>query len=208
VPVAHGAAQQLAQALEIGDAPSARRLLSSPPPLALSQEMGRSRPRTLLWPVLQGQFGRGFGFTRKLRKDLQHNGVDIEAAEGTPVRSAEAGLVVYSDNGLHGYGNCVMILHDGGLLTLYAHNLRTTVQAGQWVARGERIGLVGQTGFAWGPHLHFELRDNGRLRDPMPRMVGRNSDLLLVADEDAEAPLQLNTSASSFHGSAVGTHAM
>jgi murein DD-endopeptidase MepM/ murein hydrolase activator NlpD len=72
-----------------------------------------------------------------------------------------------------------MILHDGGLVTLYAHNSRTSVQAGQRVEQGERIGLVGQTGYAWGPHLHFELRDNSRLRDPMPLMVGKRSDLLL-----------------------------
>jgi murein DD-endopeptidase MepM/ murein hydrolase activator NlpD len=205
VPDPHGEPQRLAQQLEFGDTPSARRLLSSAPPLALLRAVGQGKPSTLLWPVLQGKFGRGFGFTRQLRKDLQHNGIDIAAEAGTPVRSAADGLVVYSDNGLRGYGNCVMIVHDGGLLTLYAHNLRTTVQAGQWVARGERIGLVGQTGYAWGPHSHFELRDNGRLRDPMPRIVGRESDFLLVRDED-EPPIGRDTSA--FHGSQNRTHVL
>ena len=204
VPAPHGEAQNLAQQLGIGDAPSARQLLVSSPAASLLREVGQRKPKTLLWPVPQGTFGRGFGFTRTLRKELQHNGVDIEATEGTPVRSAEAGLVVYSDNGLRGYGNCVMILHDGGLVTLYAHNLRTTVQAGQRVARGEQIGLVGQTGYAWGPHLHFELRDHGQLRDPMPRMVGRNSDLLLVGNDADETPAERDTSAA-FHGSQ--THA-
>lgn len=203
VPAPHGEAQSLAQQLGIGDAASARQLLANAPPRALLREVGRDKPSALLWPVFQGTFGRGFGFTRKLRTELQHNGIDIEAAAGTAVRSAAAGLVVYSDNGLRGYGNCVMILHDGGWLTLYAHNLRTTVQAGQWVARGERIGLVGQTGYAWGPHLHFELRDNGQLRDPMPRMVGRNSDLLLVGNDDTDQPIEIETSATSaaIHGS-------
>jgi murein DD-endopeptidase MepM/ murein hydrolase activator NlpD len=180
VPVPHGAPMRLAQRLGIGDTSSARMLLSNRPPRALRREVSRGKPRTLLWPVLRGRFGRGFGFTRRLRKDLRHNGVDIGAAAGTPVRSASTGLVVYSDNGLRGYGNCVMILHGGGLVTLYAHNRRNTVQAGQRVVRGERIGLVGRTGYAWGPHLHFELRDNGRLRDPMPRIVGRRSDLLMM----------------------------
>lgn len=185
VPESRGPAQRLARELGIGEAASARRLLSNAPSLPLLQQVGPTRPSSLLWPVPRGHFGRGFGFTRTLRKDLKHNGVDIEAAEGTPVRSAEAGLVVYSDNGLRGFGNCVMILHAGGLLTLYAHNGRTTVQAGQHVARGERIALVGHTGYAWGPHLHFELRDRGQLRDPMPRITGRTSDLLLISEEDA-----------------------
>jgi hypothetical protein len=83
--------------------------------------------------------------------------------------------VVYSDNGLLGFGNCVMILHQNGYLSLYAHTERTTVQAGWRVKRGERIALVGHTGYAWGPHLHFELRDNGKLRDPAPLFTGNRS---------------------------------
>jgi murein DD-endopeptidase MepM/ murein hydrolase activator NlpD len=137
--------------------------------------------------VVGGRFGRGFGLTRRLRPELPHNGVDIGAPEGATVRAVADGLVVYSDNGLRGYGNCVMILHPNGFLTLYAHNQRTLVPAGQRVRRGERIALVGKTGYAWGPHLHFELRDNGKLRNPERLFSGHKSRLVL----GPEAPKQV-----------------
>jgi murein DD-endopeptidase MepM/ murein hydrolase activator NlpD len=173
VPEPRGAAKVRADRLGIGSADAARMLLRNRPSAALLHEVDGKKPKELLWPVLNGHFGRGFGLTRRVRTELPHNGVDIGAPEGAPVRAAADGLVVYSDNGLLGYGNCVMILHPGGLLTLYAHNQQTTVQAGWMVKRGERIGLVGKTGYAWGPHLHFELRDNGRLRDPVRKFVGQ-----------------------------------
>lgn len=186
VPTPSGPAKTRADQLGIGTIASARMLLTRAPTPELLREVGPEKVTQLLWPVVHGEFGRGFGFTRRLRKDLPHNGVDIAAARGTAVRAAAPGLVTYSDNGLRGYGNCVMILHAGGALTLYAHNSRTTVQAGQWVERGERIALVGQTGYAWGPHLHFELRVRGRLRDPMRTFVGKDSDILLVHEDNAE----------------------
>ena len=176
VPRARGAAAQRATELQIGQADQARRLLRSRPEPALLRAVRANTPRDLLWPVVQGHFGRGFGFTRRVRTELPHNGVDIGAPEGAVVRAAADGLVVYSDNGLLGFGNCVMLLHKNGWLSLYAHQQRTTVQAGYYVKRGERIGLVGHTGYAWGPHLHFELRDNGRLRDPERLFTGRKSD--------------------------------
>ncbi len=95
------------------------------------------------------------------------------------MRAAADGIVAYSDNEVRGFGNVVMIVHGNGWVTLYAHNSRTTVQPGYRVRRGERIGLVGQTGIARGPHLHFELWENGRARNPAdlfdggPRFVQR-----------------------------------
>jgi murein DD-endopeptidase MepM/ murein hydrolase activator NlpD len=175
VPRARGAAKLRAERLQLGTLDSARDFLRSRPAAEALAEVKSDAPRTLLWPVVGGHWGRGFGYTRRVRPELRHNGIDIGAKAGTVVRAAADGLVVYSDNGLLGYGNCVMILHQNGWLTLYAHNLRTTVQAGWRVKRGERIGLVGQTGYAWGPHLHFELRDNGRLRDPKPLLTGYKS---------------------------------
>jgi murein DD-endopeptidase MepM/ murein hydrolase activator NlpD len=171
VPEPRGAAKVRADRLGIGSADAARKLLHSRPPAALLREVTGNKPKELLWPVVRGHFGRGFGMTRRVRTELPHNGVDIGAPEGAVVRAAADGLVVYSDNGLLGYGNCVVILHAGGMLTLYAHNQQTVVQAGWMVKRGERIGSVGKTGYAWGPHLHFELRDNGRLRDPVRKFV-------------------------------------
>ncbi len=189
VPLARGAAKERAERLGLGGGREQMRpfLWTRPEPELLAEVRGEA-PTKLLWPVVGGTFGRGFGFTRTLRPELPHNGVDIGAKLGSVVRAAADGLVVYSDNRLPGYGNCVMILHANGWLTLYAHNLRTTVQAGWRVKRGERIGLVGQTGYAWGPHLHFELRDNGKLRDPEPLFMGRKSDEVngpLVALEGA-----------------------
>jgi murein DD-endopeptidase MepM/ murein hydrolase activator NlpD len=175
VPQPHGAAKALADKLGIGSSDTARGFLGNAAGANLRAAAQGAAPRQLLWPVVDGRFGRGFGFTRRVRRDLPHNGVDIGAPQGTVVRAAADGLVVYSDNGLRGFGNCVMVLHKNGWLTLYAHNLRTTVQAGYQVKRGERIALVGQTGYAWGPHLHFELRDNGRLRDPLRLFVGQRS---------------------------------
>jgi murein DD-endopeptidase MepM/ murein hydrolase activator NlpD len=190
VPEPRGAAKARADRLGIGSANAARQLLRSKPSAALLKEVEGAKPRELLWPVVNGHWGRGFGLTRKVRRELPHNGVDIGAPEGAIVRAAADGLVVYSDNGLLGYGNCVMILHPGGLLTLYAHNQQTFVTAGMRVKRGEKISFVGQTGYAWGPHLHFELRDNGRLRDPGRRFVGQHSAEVTgeVASVDVQKP--------------------
>lgn len=128
----------------------------------------------LTFPVPTGHMGRGFGFTRtgELRR-RRHQGVDIGAPEGSPIVAARGGLVVFSDNAITGYGNMVMILHPDGDSTFYAHCRATFVAAGEVVARGQRIGEVGETGFAGGPHLHFELRRNGWSRDPRRRFLRR-----------------------------------
>jgi len=172
VPRARGAAWTRAQSLGIGGHLATKHLLWSRPSRALLEAVPGERPRSLLWPVVGGRWGRGFGYTRRVRTELRHNGIDIGAPAGTAVRAAAEGLVIYSDNTLDGLGNAVMVLHPGGWTTLYGHNQRNTVQAGWYVQRGERIALVGQTGAAWGPHVHFELRDNGRWRDPAPFMAG------------------------------------
>ena len=189
VPAARGPAKVRADRLGIGSADAARELLRNRPNDTLLGEVDGTKPKRLLWPVVRGHFGRGFGLTRRVRTEVPHKGVDIGAPEGTIVRAAADGMVVYSDNGLKGYGNCVMILHPGGLLTLYAHNQQTNVQAGGAVKQGQRIGLVGKTGYAWGPHLHFELRDNGRLRDPIRMFVGQRSEEVTGPLADLEPPL-------------------
>ena len=176
VPAPRGRAQARALELGIGSHEQTVKLLRSGASAELRAVVPGERPRTLLWPVPGGHPGRGFGFTRKLRTELRHNGIDIGGESGSAIRAAEAGLVVYSDNTLKGYGNCVIVLHAGGLMTLYAHNLRNTVQPGWLVERGERIALLGATGYAWGPHLHFELRDGFRPRDPAPMIRGFHSD--------------------------------
>ncbi len=130
-------------------------------------------PEHLLWPVELGRFGRGFGYVRIRRPDLRHDGVDIVADEGSVVRAVADGIVAYSDNGVRGFGNVVMIVHPNGWVSIYAHCYRTTVQAGWRVRRGERIAFVGNTGISRGPHLHFELRVEGRPVNPLRHFDGR-----------------------------------
>lgn len=89
-----------------------------------------------------------------------HLGLDLAAAEGTPVYAAAAGVVRWSGLG-QSYGNYLRILHEGGDETLYAHMQYLFVHPGQRVAQGQVIGTVGQTGDVTGPHLHFELLHDG-----------------------------------------------
>jgi murein DD-endopeptidase MepM/ murein hydrolase activator NlpD len=175
VPRPRGASLARANSLGLGTYKAAKRLLRSPPDKAVLDACKGEKPKRLLWPVVGGKWGRGFGYTRKHRRELRHNGVDIGAPKGATVRAAADGIVAYSDNGLRGFGNVVLIVHKNGWSTLYAHNLRTTVQPGWLVNRGERIALVGSTGISRGPHLHFEFRKNGRLADPARLFVGNRS---------------------------------
>jgi murein DD-endopeptidase MepM/ murein hydrolase activator NlpD len=101
------------------------------------------------------------------RSHHDHEGIDIAAPEGSAIRAVQNGLVVYSDNALTGYGNLVIVLHKDGSVALYAHCRSTFVFAGQRVERGQVLGEIGHTGFAQGPHLHFEYRVNGYARDPL-----------------------------------------
>ncbi|MEM9195187.1 MAG: M23 family metallopeptidase [Myxococcota bacterium] len=126
------------------------------------------------WPLPGGRMGRGFGRVRQGEiRHRRHNGVDIGGDEGMPIHAARGGLVVYSDNGLTGYGNAVTILHRDDSSTFYAHCSRTLVAAGELVERGQIIAEVGNTGFPENPHLHFEWRLGGWARDPGPEFINR-----------------------------------
>jgi murein DD-endopeptidase MepM/ murein hydrolase activator NlpD len=94
-----------------------------------------------------------------------HTGLDFAAATGTPVFAALAGKVVEAGWG-GAYGNHIIVRHDNGVETLYAHLNSTAVAKGERVLRGQRIGAVGSTGNSSGPHLHFEVIKNGTQRDP------------------------------------------
>ncbi len=95
-----------------------------------------------------------------------HEGMDIAAQTGTPVMAPADGVVVKSGFGT-GYGNMVEISHGYGLRTIYAHNSRLNVKAGQRVKRGEVISYVGDTGSSTGPHLHYEVKVNGLSVNPV-----------------------------------------
>ena len=97
-----------------------------------------------------------------------HKGLDVAAAQGTPVRAVAAGTVRFAGWSNQGYGNMVVIDH-GSYQTLYAHlSAAPSVSAGQSVAAGAVIGSMGNTGFSTGPHLHFELRLGREVVDPGP----------------------------------------
>jgi murein DD-endopeptidase MepM/ murein hydrolase activator NlpD len=140
----------------------------TPPPAA-------SRPH-MAWP-LTGVLTQGFGpspywFEPSVKVGNTtyphfHTGIDIAVPWGAPVRAPLAGRVEYV-GWQGGYGNTVVLLHDNGLRTLYAHLSRWTVARGQQVTQGEQIALAGATGNATGPHLHFEVRPEPQtVADPM-----------------------------------------
>jgi murein DD-endopeptidase MepM/ murein hydrolase activator NlpD len=117
---------------------------------------------SMLWPVqgpLSSPFGRRWGHV--------HDGIDVAVAEDTPVRAACDGVVAYAGNKLRGYGNLVILSHDGKLATVYAHNRALDVHEGDRVLRGQIIAHSGQTGHATAPHLHFEVRKDSIARDPL-----------------------------------------
>jgi murein DD-endopeptidase MepM/ murein hydrolase activator NlpD len=101
-----------------------------------------------------------------LHIDRPHEGIDVVAPAGTPIEAPAAGTVT-SAGWSTGYGNTVTIDHGFGLVTRYAHASRLLVRPGQRVRRGERIALVGNTGLATGPHLHYEVHVNGKPVDPL-----------------------------------------
>lgn len=141
------------------------------PPLAAGSASAAREPDELLprkggtgalqWP-LKGVLYRGFG----VKQGQRHDGIDLSAPEGTPVRAAAAGEVIYVGT-QSGYGLIVIVRHAGGLITLYAHNSEVLVKDGDRVEAGTPVAKVGQTGRTSGPHLHFEVREGTRPRDPL-----------------------------------------
>lgn len=133
---------------------------------ALLRQFGRGggtvcSARGYAWPVQGGRITQGFGMTSFARSGAYggagHNGIDIGAPTGTPVYATASGTVVsvgFNDNS---YGKWVVIRHTDGYFSLYGHLSQQRVSNGQAVNRGDRIGDIGSTGFATGPHLHFTI---------------------------------------------------
>lgn len=143
--------------------PGARRVMPRPRGVVASRGESRTSetPRGMLWP-LQGEITSPYG----PRWGRLHAGLDIAGDTGTPIRAALAGRVVSA--GWDGsYGLAVLIEHENGLRTRYAHASVLRVAAGDWVEAGTMVADVGSTGFSTGPHLHFEVIDGGVRQDPM-----------------------------------------
>jgi murein DD-endopeptidase MepM/ murein hydrolase activator NlpD len=122
----------------------------------------------LIWPV-DGAVVSGFG-SRTINGSYEyHPGIDIAVPSGTPIRAAAAGTVIFTEpeSSSGGYGNYTCIDHGGGLSTCYAHQETFAVSAGQQVSQGQIIGYSDCTGYCFGPHLHFEVRIDGEVTDPM-----------------------------------------
>jgi LysM repeat protein len=137
--------------------PGATRLLSIP----------STESAALDWP-LKGRVTTPFNLGNKHR---HHEGIDIDGELGQAIRAAGAGRVLKADKEGK-YGNAVLIDHGAGLTTFYAHASKLLVHAGEWVEQGEVIAKVGRSGNARGTHLHFEVRRDGRLINPLGLLGG------------------------------------
>jgi len=142
---------------------------------------GQSKQRSFLASPLE--FSRvTSGFAMRMHPILnawkQHNGVDYGAPVGTPVRTVGEGVIEFA-GWQNGYGNVVQVRHGNERLTVYAHLSRVDVAKGQRVDQGAIIGAVGQTGWATGPHLHFEVKIDGLQQDPL--LVAQASEAAVVA---------------------------
>ena len=132
-----------------------------------SYKYGSAPSGRLMWPAA-GKLISGFGYrthpifgTRRF-----HSGIDLAAPYGTLVKAADGGQIIQAGY-FGGYGYSIMVYHGGGFATWYAHLSSVNVSMGQFVQRGQVIGLVGATGWATGPHLHFEVRINGNPQNPL-----------------------------------------
>ncbi len=144
--------------------PAAPKTVSAPAPAATGGGCGSGRIATPVSGTVTGSYGEA-------RSGHAHAGEDIAAPSGTPVRAAQCGTV--SQAGTEsGYGNIVCIQHAGGVSTCYAHLSAIDVSKGANVHVGDVIGKVGCTGSCTGPHLHFEVRENGKATDPAPYLAG------------------------------------
>ena len=120
------------------------------------------------WPTL-GVITTHFGEYGPLSPH-GHSGLDIAAPEDTPIFAVEDGEVLKAYWNEDGYGGLIIIGHPSGYETWYGHLDRFSVDKGEKVKRGQKIGLMGSTGVSTGPHLHFEVRQDGQLRDPLDFM--------------------------------------
>ncbi len=125
-----------------------------------------SPDRPFEWPI-EGKILSGFGSDGDGERN---DGINIAAEPGTPIHAAAAGTVTYAAR-LKGYGNLILIRHENGYITAYAHANSVLVARGDRVDRGDVIGLSGKTGSVSAPQLHFEIREGTKPVDPRPLML-------------------------------------
>lgn len=145
--------------VKLGDDQGSVRLATGKPPPLDGDDF--------LWPV-NGKVIGGFGPIDQWRR---RDGIDIAARRGAPVLAAQDGIVAYAGDGIPGYGEMILIRHEQGYITTYAHNAVLLVTVGDVVRRGQLIARVGDTGDTSQPMLHFELRKGRQAIDPETRLV-------------------------------------
>jgi len=114
-----------------------------------------------IWPV-EGRLTSPFG----IRNGRRHDGIDIAAREGTPIKASAPGTAVFVGT-MRGYGNLILLRHSDNFFTAYAHNQKNRIKKGDEVKQGQLIATVGRTGRATGSHLHFEIRSGQKARNPL-----------------------------------------
>jgi murein DD-endopeptidase MepM/ murein hydrolase activator NlpD len=141
-------------------------IAAPPSSQATPDQRDASMASTFRWPV-KGRVISTFG---EKPTGMRNEGINIAVPEGTSVRAAGSGIVAYAGNELKGYGNLVLIRHDGGWVTAYAHNKELFVNRGDSVERGDVIANAGQTGSVTSPQVHFEVRKGATAVDPMKHL--------------------------------------
>jgi murein DD-endopeptidase MepM/ murein hydrolase activator NlpD len=145
--------------------PVAPKVASKPEPVA-KVETAASSGSGFRWPV-QGRIISEFG---KKPNGERNDGIDLAVPEGTNVKAAESGIVIYAGNELKSYGNLVLVRHENGWVSAYAHNKDLLVKRGEKVKRGQVISRAGRTGGVDTPQVHFELRKGATPVDPMKHL--------------------------------------
>lgn len=147
-----------------------------------------------IWPLDSGTYMSGFG----IRHGRRHDGIDIAAKGGTPIKAAADGEVVFSKR-MRGYGRLILIKHDNNFFTAYAHNRQNLVNKGKKVKQGQAIAKVGRSGRATGNHVHFEVRKGQQAVDPLYFLPARAG--MLAKRKPLPPPKKTTVAQSSRKGS-------
>ncbi len=166
--------------LPFGPARSVARHSSSAPDSGMSgsesslRKSAATRGALWSWPLREVQITSRFG----VRKGDPHDGIDLRAPNGTPIHAIAPGRVIYAARRIRGYGRMVILKHERGWSSVYAHASAFKVRPGQLVRRGQLIAYSGSSGRVTGPHLHFEMRYGTRAVDPEKFLLSPGSQVL------------------------------
>jgi murein DD-endopeptidase MepM/ murein hydrolase activator NlpD len=150
-------------------APAAMPVIAAPASMAAAVPAPPPRSASGFLMPVEGRVIASFG---PQAGGLSNDGINIAAPKGAPVQAAEHGVVVYAGNELRGFGNMLLVRHEGGWMTAYAHLATMAVFRGNRVERGQPIGTVGMTGNVTSPQLHFEIRQGKQPVDPEKQLAG------------------------------------